>query len=105
MRIFCFGNPHVAEDRVALDVGRILKRKLKKIDFIECGLDDRFLDECESGDKFIVLDVVKGIDKVRAVDASEFKISKTITAHDIDVGFYLKLLSKSGKEIKVIGNT
>ncbi|MFH0817622.1 MAG: hypothetical protein V1909_03225 [Candidatus Micrarchaeota archaeon] len=106
LKVLCFGNPNFKNDALALEVGsKIRKRKTGKIpgiEIIECGLDGDAL--FEIGDaNFVVLDVVRGIEKVKFVDTCELEISNTVTAHDIDVSFYLKLLAKEGKKIRIIG--
>ena len=103
LKVLCFGNPHFEKDKLALEVGRKLKKqKIPGIGFVECGMDDGMLDESR-GENFVVLDVVKGIDAVRFIEQSELKTAKTITAHDIDTAFYLRLLEKEGKKIRIIG--
>ena len=102
LKVLCFGNPNFKKDSLAIGVGRKLKNKIKDVEFVECGIDDDFI--FESGrDSVIVLDVVEGLKRVRFVDVDELKTSRTITAHDLDVAFYLKLLAKEGKRIRVIG--
>jgi len=104
MKILCFGNPNFESDRLALDVGKKLRGKIPGAEFFECGLYDTILDAAaEAGDVFFVLDVVKGIDSVRLVAPEELKLAKTVTAHDIDISFYVRLLAKQGKEIRIIG--
>ncbi|MFH1470565.1 MAG: hypothetical protein ABIF01_02350 [Candidatus Micrarchaeota archaeon] len=106
MKLLCFGNSHNEKDRLALEVGKIIKkRKLRGLEVIECGLDFGEIDKLSASelDSVVVLDVVKGLERVRFVDVEELKTSRTITAHDIDVAFYLKLLAKEGKAIKVVG--
>jgi len=106
MKLLCFGNPHNEKDRLALEVGKIIKkRKLRGLEVIGCGLDFGEIDEIPASEleSVVALDVVKGLGRVRFVDVEELKVSKTITAHDIDVAFYLKMLAKDGKKINVIG--
>ncbi|MFH1448472.1 MAG: hypothetical protein ABIG39_06420 [Candidatus Micrarchaeota archaeon] len=101
LKVLCFGNPHFEMDSLALNVGEALGGKVTGVEFVVCGMDDRLLDEAD--DMTIVLDVVKGIGEVRFIGIEELKKSRGITAHDIDVGFYLRLLEKEGKRVKVIG--
>jgi len=105
LKVLCFGNPHFKKDKLALEVGRKLKKqKIPGIEFIECGIADEILfdDELERN-SVVILDVVKGIDGVRFVEPNELKTARTVTAHDIDIGFYLRLLEKTGKRIEIIG--
>ncbi len=102
IKVLCFGNQNFKADSLALEVGRKLKNKIKQVEFVECGIDDDFI--FESGrDSTIVLDVVEGLERVRFVEVDELKTARTVTAHDLDVAFYLKLLAKEGKRIRVIG--
>ncbi len=103
LKLLCFGNQNFENDKLALEVGRKLrKRKIPGLEVIECGIEGDYLFEIGSAD-FVVLDVVRGIEKVKFVDVGELETAKTVTAHDIDVSFYLKLLAKEGKEIRIIG--
>ena len=104
LKVLCFGNPHFKKDMLALEVGRKLKGKIRGVEFIGCGIADEILFEGESKRaSIVVLDVVRGIRKVRFVEPEELKSARTVTAHDIDVGFYLKLLARAGKKLRVIG--
>ena len=104
MKILCFGNPMVEGDRLALDVGKRLNGKVGGAEFIVCGIHDIILDvAAESGETVYILDVVKGIDSVRVIEPESLKATRTITAHDIDVSFYVRLLSAMGREMRVIG--
>jgi Ni,Fe-hydrogenase maturation factor len=102
LKVLCFGNQHFENDRLALEVGKKLKNKILGVEFLLCGINEDYVFESENKD-FLVLDVVKGIENVRFVEPSELKTAHTVTAHDIDVSFYLKVLEKEGKRIKIIG--
>jgi len=102
LAVLCFGNPHLTGDSMALEVGRALGRGIAGAEFVECGLDVGFLDEY-AGRDFLVLDVVKGITEVRFVSPGELRTVRTATAHDLDVGFYIRLLEKEGKHVRVLG--
>ena len=60
----------------------------------------------EHGNKLLILDVVKGIEKVEIItDIDSIKRHEMLSMHDFDLGFNLKLLKKLGKisSVKIIG--
>ena len=99
-KILCFGNPYIKQDSIAIRVCEILQKQNKDTDveYIEntFQLIDKDLENC------IIIDVVQGIDKIQEVKVSDLKQESLRTAHDFDLGFFLKLKSKD-KKIKIIG--
>jgi len=56
--------------------------------------------------KLIIMDVFKNIDNVILVDdINKLKSNKIYSLHDFDLGFFLKIMEKTGqlKEILIIG--
>jgi len=53
----------------------------------------------------VILDVVKGLDKPAFITIKQLKSRKLFTAHDFDVGFFLKMLDESGMidNLRIIG--
>jgi Ni,Fe-hydrogenase maturation factor len=100
LKVLCFGNFHFEKDMLALKVGRKLKGKMKGIEFIECGINEEMLFEAKDA---VILDVVEGIGRVEFIEPEELKTANTVTAHDIDVSFYVKLLAKTGKKMRILG--
>ncbi|MFH1256335.1 MAG: hypothetical protein V1494_03500 [Candidatus Diapherotrites archaeon] len=92
-KILVFGNPLVEGDSLALKVARELKGG--EIEFVE--LDA--LDELEEfGKSPAVLDVAKGIRKVKLIDNLDaLELSPRCSMHDFDLAIHLKLLKKLGK--------
>lgn len=101
LKVLCFGNPHFGQDRVALDVGKMLSGSVPGTEFVFCGMDESCLDSAEDGT--VVLDVARGISEVRFLKTEELAQSRSVTAHDIDVGFYIRMLEKEGKRLVLLG--
>jgi len=50
--------------------------------------------------------VVKGLDEVTILEnIDDLQLSHSVTCHDLDLGFYLKLMKETGKieAVKIIG--
>lgn len=99
MNIYCFGNLLLKEDKTALDLIPILQKKFPEINFIEKDSEEGF-------DKkdVVIMDVVKGINKVTLIEDPEIITNKIYSVHDFDLGFNLVLGKKMGKitSIKLI---
>jgi Ni,Fe-hydrogenase maturation factor len=104
-KIYCFGNPYIKEDSIALELADILnadKELNKRFQFIKCTSPDFLLNE-DVPDELIIIDVVKGIDEVKVMhDIENLRLSKSTTVHDFDLGNTLKLLKSRGYLKKVI---
>ena len=103
MKILVFGNPLVKEDSLALKLIPKLKKLFPEMEFIE-------IDPTEGLEKYgknlIILDAVKGIDKVRIIDSIEqLQTNKIYSMHDFDLAYNLKILKKLGliESVKIIG--
>ena len=103
--LLCFGNPYLAEDNLALEVGdAIIKDKIKGLEVIKCVAPDEVMSYI--GKDFAILDVVKGIKKVTIIDdIDKLQSGSMVSLHDFDLGFFLKLMKETGKinNIKIIG--
>ncbi|MBS1266163.1 MAG: hypothetical protein MAG795_00128 [Candidatus Woesearchaeota archaeon] len=100
--ILCFGNPHLKQDSLAITLAK--KLKIEGFKFKICIRPEELLEN--TGKEILIMDVVKGINKVKLItDIDQFRLNKIITLHDMDLGFYLKLLKQTGQieEVKVIG--
>jgi len=96
-KVFCFGNDYFKGDEVAKNLISYLETK----DF-EFVISDSPMEVLNSNEEVIILDVVKGISKVRVIDdIDKLELENSVTCHDLDLGFYLKLLKQSGKIQKV----
>lgn len=102
-KIFCFGNEFFEQDSLAKTIADEIK--VKGIEFVRCNAPDDLI-HYEDLSNIILLDVVKGIDNVMLItDPDVLKHHDSVSAHDIDLGFYLKLLKEIGKvkNVKIIG--
>jgi len=90
-------------DSVALDLARELR--VRGVEFREARSLDDFLDAAGSGGRVFVMDVVKGLKRVEVIeDAGLLKERRLFSLHDFDVGFFLRLLSATGRAgVKIIG--
>lgn len=97
-KILVYGNPVVEDDSRALKVAN----GLDEFDVTIAFKPDDVLKV--KGD-FVILDVVQGIEDVTLIeDASRLTLCNTVTAHDFDLGFMLKLLSQAeGSKFRIIG--
>jgi Ni,Fe-hydrogenase maturation factor len=107
MKVYTFGNEDLKEDNVAFKVAKILKGKIKEVEFIKVKLNED-LPFTATEKIVVILDVIEGIDKVVELgdkDLDRLVVSKSSTVHDFDLGFQLKYLRKIGKlgEVIIIG--
>lgn len=101
IKIFCFGSEHFPGDEIAKALAKKIK-KYKNFEFILAESPHEILGE--DGDIWI-LDVVKNCKKVSIIENPEnLEIAPSLTCHDLDLGFFLKLLHETGKiqNIKII---
>ena len=99
MIIYCFGNPLLKEDSLALNLIPALQKEFPGVKFIEKDPEEGF-DEKD----VVIMDVVKGVDKVTLIDDPKIITGKVYSPHDFDLGFNLLLWKKTGKieTIKII---
>ncbi len=100
-KIFVFGNEYFEDDCVAKE----LAKKIANSDF-EFILAETPNEILNSNSELIILDVVKGIQEVKLIEKiDDLVLANTLTCHDLDLGFYLKLMQETGqiKSVKIIG--
>ncbi len=104
-KIYCFGNPDLEDDAVALNLADELNKDKylnNSFQFIKCTSPDFLLTE-EVPDQLIIIDVIKGIKDIKLItDLNKLKPTKTSTLHDFDLANTLKLLKSLGKLDKVL---
>lgn len=98
MNVLVFGNKDYAPDAVAFSVAEKLRADFDAITFneIKPNEDLPFVD----GESLVLLDVVDGITKVTEItekNVDQLVVASRSTAHDYDLGFQLKYLTKLGK--------
>jgi Ni,Fe-hydrogenase maturation factor len=95
LTIHIFGNPLLPFDSLPIKLVPELERRFPEFDF-------RITDPNENlkpvDGKLVIIDTVTGIDKAVIIDDIDKIESDTIySAHDLDLGFNLKLLNTIGK--------
>lgn len=96
-----FGNEFFQGDEVAKELSKIIKAD--KFEFIQAESPNEILN---ANDELIILDVVKGLKEVKIIDKiDDLVLANSVTCHDLDLGFYLKLMQTTGKinSVKIIG--
>jgi len=97
MILLAFGS-HYEKDNLAWEIA-------KSLTGVKVELCSRPEDIIDVDDDIYIIDVVKGLTSVRLLDLDDIKTKKSLTTHDFDVGFFLKLMEGIGKvrNIKIIG--
>lgn len=97
--IHYLGNEFVKEDSLAIELAEKLKPKYKEVIFKKI---ETFDDLINFKDKYYFMDVCDGISTARLInDIAVFENIRTITSHDLDFGFFLKLNDKMGEINKI----
>ena len=100
IKVYCFGNPHVSGDTLALELADSLN--VEGFEFIKCTNPAQL----PMGEELLILDVVKGIKRVGLLmDLKKLEQHNTVSAHDLDLGHWLQMGEKVGliKGVKIIG--
>ena len=100
-KVLCFGNEYIEGDQIAKKIGKEIS-----VDGFDFVLSDSVSDVLDSKDEIIILDVVKGINEVKVIgNMDDLAVFKSLSCHDLDLGFYLKLLKETGKigDVKIVG--
>lgn len=102
-KIFCFGNEYIEGDEIA----KVLARKIgtyKNFEFVIAESPHEILNATED---LWILDVMKGgLPSVKLIrNPKKLELPHSLTCHDLDLGFYLKLMAETGKikDINIIG--
>ncbi len=104
-KVFVFGNEFFEGDEVPKKIALLIIRENKQInfEFIFAESPNEILNAKE---ELIILDVVKGITEVKLLDnIDDLILANSVTCHDLDLGFYLKLMKQIGQitHVKIIG--
>ena len=96
MKIFVLGNTLVKEDSTAVELLPLLKQQLPEYEFILVDPTENFTPNSDA--PLVIIDAVKGIDKVQVYDNLDvFASAKAVSVHDYDLLLHLQLLKKLGK--------
>jgi hypothetical protein len=102
MIVYLIGNSIVPEDGAPLALAPMIRKTFPAVSVMEADPNENFIPEKGS----VIIDTVKGITEVTwFTDVDAFVTTKSVTPHDYDVGFHLKLLQKLGKlpPVRIIG--
>jgi hypothetical protein len=102
MKVYIAGNPLVKDDNVPLKLLPILLRVFPRVIFEEADPNENFIPEKGS----IIIDTVEGIARPQLFDSIDnFVRTRSVSAHDYDLGFHLLLLRKLHKisDVRIIG--
>ncbi|MFH0892523.1 MAG: hypothetical protein V1867_07130 [Candidatus Falkowbacteria bacterium] len=97
--VYIFGNPLLPFDSLPLKLVPVLAKKFPGIRFLSIDPNEniKFIDK-----KPVIIDTIAGIKKVTVLnDIDKIIFDKIYSAHDLDLGFNLKLLAKLGYIEKV----
>ncbi len=103
MKVYVFGNEDLAIDNLAINISKNIT--IPEVDFVYVKPNQDFEPDEK---KVVIMDNIIGVDKVCLFTEKELEKVKTsprFSAHDFDLGFQLKYLTKLGKisEILIIG--
>lgn len=101
--IMCFGSYNEG-DTLAFEIYDSLKGRVPGRNLLKCQSPFELVEHLKNED-LVILDVVKGIKKPRIFDSiEEFKKTQTVTVHDLDLGFFIKILENiKDSNFKIIG--
>ena len=107
-KIFVFGNEFFEGDEVPKKIAKLIIEDFKfntkfQFDFIFAESPNEILN---AKNELIILDVVKGINEVKLLEnIDDLILANSVTCHDLDLGFYLKLMKQTGQitKVKIIG--
>lgn len=100
-KIFAFGNEYIKRDETAKNIAKNFKSD--EFEFILATSPNEIL---KADEELIILDIVKGIKEPKIInEIDDLILDKSLTCHDLDLGFYLKLMKECGKikKAKIIG--
>lgn len=102
-KIYCYGNTDFDGDEVAHTLAKKYFDFHDKFKFI---LSNSPNDVLISEGEVVIMDVVKGIRDVQILTSiDDLKLCHSLSCHDLDLAFYLKLMKEVGKinDVKIIG--
>ncbi len=102
--VLCFGS-HMKGDDSPFKLCRSLKDAKNDFNFVKCESPIDLMAYADQ-DELLIMDTVKGIDKVRLFhDVDDFLNVQSVSVHDMDLGTFLKVLDGMGqlKKVSIIG--
>jgi len=107
-KVFFFGNEYVDADSAALKIADLLKEELeqKNLEVVKTDSVNQVLHaNLKEPEKIIIVDVAKNVKDVTVInDLDQIKETKSVSLHDFDLGFTLKLIKQLGsiKDFSII---
>lgn len=93
--IHYLGNEFIKSDSNAIEIAKKIKDKHPGVEFKKI---ETFDDMINLKGKYYFMDVCEGINTARLInDIAVFENIRSITSHDLDFGFFLKLNEKLGE--------
>ena len=103
--VLAFGNPFIKDDSLAIQIAEYyMKNPIPNIEFIKCIAPDEVMSYTDKD--FYILDVVEGITEVTLIEDIDMLANEPkATAHDFDLGFFLRMMKEMDRldKIKIIG--
>jgi hypothetical protein len=91
MVVLCFGGRGLPGDATALELGESLN--LPGVTFVPCSSPEDIVDYLDQD--LYVMDVAKGVSEVTLLsDPSQIEPPPTVTPHDLDPGFFVRLVER-----------
>lgn len=101
--IYIFGNPLLPFDNLPIQLMPDLQKEFPEINFVHKDPNENLHPE---NSELIIIDTVVGPKEVVMInDIEKIESSPTVSMHDLDLGFNLKLLQKIGtlKNVTIFG--
>jgi Ni,Fe-hydrogenase maturation factor len=99
LKILALGNEFIKEDSFAKELSKLINISGKN-KIINIKDSFQFLEEIQSKEKFIILDVVQNLKQVKLLQISDLDNNSILSAHDMDASFFLQLLKPN---VRIIG--
>lgn len=97
-KIYCFGNEYIEDD----DIAKLLARKIQKYKNFTFVIAESPMEILKENEEIWILDIAKGITKTQILtNPKHLELASSLSCHDLDLGFYLKLLTETEKIKKV----
>lgn len=94
MKVFCFGNPLIEGDSLSVELADELE--VDGVEFVTCFYPEELFSQDTK--ELVILDVVKNVRDVCVIeDVDRFTQKKSSTAHDLDLGYLLKIKNELGE--------
>ena len=103
--VLCFGSEDVKGDEIAFSVCKELVGNVDGVRFVRCDTPMDVVGYSATENLFI-MDAVRGLKEVSVFESiNDFRRTKSVTAHDNDLGLLLRVLTEMRMlpEVKIIG--